>query len=151
MKVLPVVNKSNFYRPILGTIITYLEKGAKQTWEDILLLKVKWQMLIGLNGISLELKNNCFGIRQCVSGWIARQYNIDSPFERIAVDIAGPFPVTNNVNKYVIFVIYYFSKRLEVYPIPNQEVKTYAHKISEQLSLYIRGFHWKSTRTRKKF
>lgn len=38
------------------------------------------------------------------------QYNVEAPFERIAVDVAGPFPESNHGSKYVLVVIDYFSK-----------------------------------------
>ena len=58
-----------------------------------------------------------------------QQYNVGAPFERIAMDVAGPFPITDNGNKYVLVVMDYFSKWPEVYPIPNQEAKTIANVI----------------------
>ncbi|KAJ8942792.1 hypothetical protein NQ318_013007 [Aromia moschata] len=45
-----------------------------------------------------------------------RQYNVGSPFERIAIDVAGPFPETDNGNKYIVVVMDYFSKL----PLPFQ-------------------------------
>jgi hypothetical protein len=54
------------------------------------------------------------------------QYNSGAPFERIAMDVAGPFPVSATGNKYVLVVMDYFSKWPEVYAIPNQEAKTVA-------------------------
>ena len=55
-----------------------------------------------------------------------QQYNVGSPFERIAVDIAGPFPVTEDGNKYIMVVSDYFSKWPEAYAIRNQEATTVA-------------------------
>ena len=42
--------------------------------------------------------------------WLMHQYNVGSPFERIAVDTAGPFPVTEYGNKYIMIINDYFSK-----------------------------------------
>jgi transposase InsO family protein len=53
-----------------------------------------------------------------------KQYNVGTPFERIAFDIAGPFPVTDSGNKYIMVVIDYFSKWPEAYGLPNQEAVT---------------------------
>ncbi|XP_037813635.1 uncharacterized protein LOC119604837 [Lucilia sericata] len=53
-----------------------------------------------------------------------QQYNSGAPFERIAMDVAGPFPVSDAGNRYVLVVMDYFSKWPEVYAIPNQEAKT---------------------------
>ena len=58
-----------------------------------------------------------------------RQYNVVLPFERIAVDIAGPFPVTDDGNRYIMVVDDYFTKRVEAYTIPNQEVTTVAKQL----------------------
>lgn len=53
-------------------------------------------------------------------------YNVGSPFERIAMDITGPFPTSTNGNKYMLVVIDYFTKWPEVYAIQNQEAVTVA-------------------------
>jgi transposase InsO family protein/predicted aspartyl protease len=55
-----------------------------------------------------------------------QQYNVGSPFERIAIDIAGPFPETDHQNKYILVVMDYFSKWVEAYALPNQEATTVA-------------------------
>ena len=46
-------------------------------------------------------------------------YNVGVPFERIAIDIAGPFPKSDKGNRYILVVADYFSKWPEVHPIPN--------------------------------
>jgi hypothetical protein len=58
-----------------------------------------------------------------------QQYNVGAPFERIAMDVAGPFPTSDSGNKYVLVVMDYFSKWPEVYPIPNQETTTIADAV----------------------
>jgi hypothetical protein len=52
------------------------------------------------------------------------QYNVGAPFERVAVDIAWPFPETDRGNRYFLVAMDYFTKWPEVYAIPNQEAST---------------------------
>ncbi|RYA68429.1 hypothetical protein DD592_26820, partial [Enterobacter cloacae complex sp. 2DZ2F20B] len=55
-----------------------------------------------------------------------KKYNVGAPFERIAIDVAGPFPVTNDGNKFILVASDYFSKWPDAYAIPNQEAVTVA-------------------------
>jgi len=55
-----------------------------------------------------------------------KQYNVGLPFERLAIDVAGPFPETNRGNKYILVAIDYFSKWPEMFAISNQEASTVA-------------------------
>jgi hypothetical protein len=43
-------------------------------------------------------------------GALMKQRNVGAPFERIAFDIAGPFPITDSGSKYIMVVMDYFSK-----------------------------------------
>jgi hypothetical protein len=54
------------------------------------------------------------------------RYNAGAPFERIAIDVAGPFPWSDQGNRYLLIAIDYFPKWLEAYAIPNQEALTVA-------------------------
>jgi hypothetical protein len=49
------------------------------------------------------------------------QYDFGAPFERIVMDIAGPFLQSDRGNRYHLISMDYFKKWPEVYPIPNQE------------------------------
>ena len=55
-----------------------------------------------------------------------RQHNVGAPFERIAVDVAGPFPQTPTGNRFILVAIDYFTKWSEVYPMAKQEAETVA-------------------------
>jgi hypothetical protein len=48
-----------------------------------------------------------------------KSYVVGVPFERIATVIAGPFPVTENRNRYILVVGDYFTKLTEAYAIPD--------------------------------
>lgn len=68
---------------------------------------------------------------------LMRQYNVKSPFERIAIDVAGPFPESVNGNKYTVVVMDYFSKQTEACLLPNQEATIIAEAlVSEWISSF---------------
>jgi hypothetical protein len=49
------------------------------------------------------------------------QYNVGAPFDRIAIDIAGPFSWSNQGNRYPLIAMDSFTKWPETDAIPNQE------------------------------
>lgn len=60
-------------------------------------------------------------------------YNVGAPWERIAIDVAGPFPVSEDGNRYIIVVQDYFTKWPEVFATPNQEAHTVAKKLVQEV------------------
>lgn len=54
------------------------------------------------------------------------------PFQRIASDVTGPFPITARGNRYILVVQDYYTKWVEAYAIPNQEAKTVAQKLVDE-------------------
>eukprot|EP00117_Sycon_ciliatum_P009189 scpid21588/ scgid11586/ Retrovirus-related Pol polyprotein from transposon 412; Protease; Reverse transcriptase; Endonuclease len=48
------------------------------------------------------------------------------PFQRIALDIMGPLPITDRNNRYVLVIADYFTKWVEVYAMPNMLATTVA-------------------------
>jgi hypothetical protein len=52
------------------------------------------------------------------------QYNVGAPFERIAIDVTGPFPRSDQGNRYLLIAMDYFTKWPEAYGIPDQEAST---------------------------
>ena len=61
-----------------------------------------------------------------------QRYRVGAPLERVAMDILGPLPETDNGNKYVLVVGDYFTKWIESYPIPDQEAETVARVLVQE-------------------
>ena len=61
-----------------------------------------------------------------------KQYNVGAPLERIAIDITGPLPRSNEGNKYILTIVDYFTKWIVAIPIRNQEASTVANKFVEK-------------------
>jgi hypothetical protein len=59
-------------------------------------------------------------------------YQVGSPMERVAVDIAGPLTMTTSGNRYICVAMDYFTKWPEAYAIPNQEATTIASILVDQ-------------------
>ena len=61
-----------------------------------------------------------------------QQYTVGAPLERLPMDIMGPLPKTDRGNVYVLVIGDYFTKWVEVFPLPNQEVETVARVFVEE-------------------
>ncbi|GBM75051.1 hypothetical protein AVEN_197419-1 [Araneus ventricosus] len=55
---------------------------------------------------------------------LLQRYIVGASFERMALDILGPFPVTAKGNRYVLVLMAYFPKWPEEIPITDQEAST---------------------------
>ena len=55
-----------------------------------------------------------------------------SPMERIALDILGPFPESDEGNKYVLVIADYYTKFVEAYPMPDETASTIARILVEE-------------------
>ena len=57
---------------------------------------------------------------------------VGSPGDRLAMDIVGPFPKSDQGKKYVLIISDYFTRWTEAYPIPNQEAVTIAETLVKE-------------------
>lgn len=70
-----------------------------------------------------------------------QQQAVGAPMERVAVDIMGPFPVTERGNRFVLTAMDYFTKWPEAYAIPNQEAETVSDALVDVQQVRCGGGH----------
>ncbi|VDI80985.1 Hypothetical predicted protein [Mytilus galloprovincialis] len=61
-----------------------------------------------------------------------------SPMERLATDILGELPETENGNRYILVVSDYYTKWTESFPMPNMEASTVVKIIVEEIIVVYR-------------
>lgn len=61
-----------------------------------------------------------------------KKYNVGAPLERVALDVRGPLPESDQGNKYILVITDYFTKWIESYAMPNQEATTVAKLLEEE-------------------
>lgn len=62
-----------------------------------------------------------------------QQYQVGAPMERVGVDILGPFPTTDQGNRYVLVAMDYFTKWPEAYAVPDQSAATTAERLVSEM------------------
>lgn len=58
---------------------------------------------------------------------------VEGPFDRVAVDVLGPFPTSKRGNKYVVIFSDYFTKWHEAFAVKNADVPTTARLFVEEI------------------
>ena len=69
------------------------------------------------------------------------QYNVGSPMERVAIDVLGPLPTSEDGNEYSLIAADYFTKWVEGYALPNQEAVTVADVLVKEFVLRCSTFY----------
>ena len=58
---------------------------------------------------------------------------VGGPIDRLATDLIGPLPITPRNNRYILTVTDYFTKWVEVFPVPDQTAATCANLILNEV------------------
>ena len=56
-------------------------------------------------------------------------FRVGAPMDRVALDLLGPVPMSNNGNCYILVLVDCFTRWVEAFPIPDQCAETVAHKM----------------------
>ena len=88
-----------------------------------------------------DVKNWCANCKKCIARKTVPPHGraplqpvkVQYPMEMVAVDIMGPFPQNEQGNCYILVAEDYFTKWLEAWAIPNQEAKTVADKLLNEM------------------
>ena len=62
-----------------------------------------------------------------------QQLPVGNVFERIAIDIKGPYPISKRGNKVIMVVSDYFTKWVQAIPLPDDQAKTVASALVERV------------------
>jgi hypothetical protein len=57
------------------------------------------------------------------------QFNVRAQFESIAIDVAGPFPWSNQGNQYFLITMDYCAKWPKAHAIPNEKASALAEEL----------------------
>ena len=90
-----------------------------------------------------DIRNWCANCSNCIARRTAQPHRraplqpvqVGYPLEMVAVDIMGPFPKNVNGNCYILVAEDYFTKWIEAWAIPDQEAKTVAQKLLNDMFL----------------
>ena len=63
------------------------------------------------------------------------QDSVSAPMERVAIDILGPLPETEDGNEYILVACDYFTKWVQVWPLPDHRAPTVARALMTDLFL----------------
>ncbi|VDI22073.1 Hypothetical predicted protein [Mytilus galloprovincialis] len=102
----------------ISKVREWLEKGERPSWEEVCgsyFMRSLWSQFN----------------RLCIENELVVQSGV--PMERIATDILGELPETENNNKYIVVISDYFTKWTEAFPMPNMEARTVAKILVEEV------------------
>jgi len=110
--------------------------GVKKT-QDKIAMSVYW---IGWQRDVREYWLRCDACARYHEGGVKKRGELQSmcvgaPWERLAIDITGPHPLSGKGNKFIITVIDHFTKYAFAFPVRNHEARTFAKYLVERVFL----------------
>ena len=65
--------------------------------------------------------------------WTKGEMPVGGPLDRVATDILGPLPKSTKGNTHILVAIYYFTKWVEIVPIPDTTAETCADYVLNEV------------------
>ena len=132
-KVLPYVYRRDFIM-MVHSGMNGGHLGEKKTRHGVQ-LRSYW---VGWKATVHQVLQSCEPCQKYHRGKVQRQgamqdMTMGAPWERIGVDITGPFPRSARGNKYMVTLIDHFTKWAEAIPVPNHEATTVSRVLLEQI------------------
>ena len=108
--------------------------GCMKTREKIL-QKFYWFGLRDDVNIYIQRCDNCAANKESRSRPRAPlgSMPVGAPLDRLSTDILRPLPITPRNNRYILIVVDYFTKWVEVFPVPDQTARTCADIIANEV------------------
>jgi len=112
------------------------QMGVKKT-QDKIAMMVYWV------GWQRDVREYCLRCDACARyhrGGVKKREELQTmcvgaPWERLAIDITGPHPLSGKGNRFIITVIDHFTKYVFAFPVRNHEAKTVAKYLVERVFL----------------
>ena len=132
-KILPFSYRRDFVR-LVHSGMTGGHLGEKKTRRGVQ-QRAYW---IGWKETVHQVVQECEECQRYHRGKVAKQgemkeMTMGAPWERVGVDITGPFPKSARGNKYMITLVDHFTKWAEAVPVPNHEATTVSRVLLEQV------------------
>ena len=61
-----------------------------------------------------------------------KEFRVGAPMDRVCIDVCGPFPLSEQGNKYILVVGDCFTRWIEAYGMPDQTAKTIANILTKE-------------------
>lgn len=90
-----------------------------------------------MHGVSVL---TCVQLQRYMDETNTQLQSVDAPFERIGVDVAGPFPVVISSNWYLLVDMDYFTKWLEVFSVPNLKSETITEHLVQCILPFVHTY-----------
>ena len=111
--------------------------GSKRTWQKTR-QKFYWYGMREDISVYIQKCDNCAVNKPLSKNPRAPlgQMLVGAPLDRLGIDILGPLPRTPRNNRYILVILDYFTKWVEVFPIPDQTALSCAERLTDVISRF---------------